>query len=351
MPFERPTLPELVSRAAADIESRLPGADAKLRRSNLNVLARTHSGAVHGLYGYIDFLSRQIFPDTAETSYLERWGAVWGIGRKPASFATGTVTFAGTDGTAVPAGTLLQRADGAEYATDAEVTIAGGTADATVTAQLAGADGNAAAGVELSLVNSIAGIEGTATVDADGLGAGADKETDASLRDRLLERIQRPPHGGAVRDYEAWAREVAGVTRVWVAPLEQGAGTVTVRFATDDADGGPIPDAVTVQAVQDLIDAERPVTAEVFVVAPIAVPLDPEIALNPDTTTVRAAVEAELQDLLRRDAKPGGTILESRIREAISIAAGESDHDLVSPTGDVTHAAGEMALLGTITWA
>ena len=33
MPFNRPDLPTLIDRAVADLESRLPGADARLRRS------------------------------------------------------------------------------------------------------------------------------------------------------------------------------------------------------------------------------------------------------------------------------------------------------------------------------
>ena len=62
------------------------------------------------------------------------------------------------------------------------------------------------------------------------------------------------------------------------------------------------------------------------------------------------AVEAELRDLLARDAEPGGTILISRIREAVSIAAGETDNVVSTPTANVTHAAGELAVLGVITW-
>jgi uncharacterized phage protein gp47/JayE len=90
----------------------------------------------------------------------------------------------------------------------------------------------------------------------------------------------------------------------------------------------------------------------VTVVAPVAVPLDLTITgLTPDTAAVRAAIEAEIIDLLRREAVPGGTILLSHLREAISIAAGEADHALTIPAANVTHATGELAVLGTITWA
>jgi uncharacterized phage protein gp47/JayE len=78
---------------------------------------------------------------------------------------------------------------------------------------------------------------------------GSDEESTDELRARLLARLQNPPHGGNATDYEAWAKEVSGVTRAWSYPLELGAGTVTVRFVRDD-DASPIPDAGEVAAVQ-----------------------------------------------------------------------------------------------------
>ena len=350
MPFSRPDIQTLIDRIASDIETRLPGADARLRRSVLAALARAQAGAAHGLHGHLDWLARQLMPDTAETEHLERWASIWGVARKPATPAAGTVTFSGADGSTIPAGTTLARADGAEYTTDAAASIAGGVASVAVTASLPGVAGNAAAGTKLSLSAPVAGVQGQATVDAPGLAGGADTETDAALRGRLLDRIRSAPHGGNANDYVQWALEVPGVTRAWVYPAELGLGTVTVRFVADDDPAGPIPSQTLVDAVAAHIDALRPVTAAVSVVAPTPAPLDLTIRLTPNNPAVQAAVRAEIDDMLRREAVPGGAILLSHINEAISIAAGETDHALVSPTADVTHATGELAVLGTITW-
>jgi uncharacterized phage protein gp47/JayE len=65
---------------------------------------------------------------------------------------------------------------------------------------------------------------------------------------------------------------------------------------------------------------------------------------------VQAAVLAELQDLLLREATPGGTLLLSHIRAAISSAAGETDFVLTSPAANVTNTTGNMCTMGTITW-
>lgn len=340
MPFSRPTLTQINEQIGSDIESRLPGADSQLRRSFLSVIGRALAGALHGIYGFGDYVSRQVFPDSAETEILDRWGGVWGIARKPAWPASGNVDFTGTNGVVIPEGTVLQRGDEAEFETTAEATIAGGTATAGVVASEAGEAGNADVGTTLSLVSPIAGLQSTAAVAAGGLVLGSDEETDESLRARIIARIQQPPHGGADFDYLGWAldKESHGldVTRAWVFPQELGLGTVTVRFMMDDAYDDGIPLAADVTALQAFVDSVRPVTADVTVAAPVAAALDFEISgLDPATQAVKDAIVAELQDLIRREAEPGGTILISHIREAISIAAGEVDHVLVSPAADV----------------
>jgi len=350
MALARPTLTEIIDRVLADLSSRMIGTDgAVLRRSVLGAIGRALAGSSHELHGRLDYLARQITVDTADAEYLERWASVWGVRRRAAAFATGSVTFAGTNGATIPAGTLLRRQDGAQVETTAAATVATGTATVTARAREAGATGNTNAGAALVLVSPVSGVTSAATVAAGGLTGGADTEDDEALRARVLERIRLPPQGGAERDYRAWALEVPGVTRVWVAPQEMGAGTVTVRFVRD-GDPSIIPDPAEVAVVADYIAVRRPVTAEVYVVAPVAMPIDMTIQLAPNTAQVRAAVEAELRDLLRRDAEPGGVILASRIREAISVAAGESDHVLIVPAGNVVQGTGEIATLGTITW-
>lgn len=355
MPFARPGLPTLIDRALADVESKLPGADARLRRSNLNVLARVHAGGTHGLYGYLDWIAKQILPDKADDEILERHASIWlPAGRVPAAYAVGQITVTGTDGAVVPIDSIYKRSDGARYATEAEAIITGGTATITIVAVEAGQVGNGAANIALTLDSPIAGINAAATVTAGALTGGADIEEDDSLRIRLLERIQQPPQGGARHDYIGWAKEVPGVTRAWCYPGELGDGTVTVRFVRDD-DTSLIPDVNEVAAVQAYIDELRPVAADLYVVAPIAAPIAFEIELTPATASVKAAVEAGLRDLLLREAVPEGglgegTILLSHQREAISLAAGETDHLLVAPTADVVLTTGQMATFGSITW-
>jgi uncharacterized phage protein gp47/JayE len=355
MSFARPTLPTLIERAIADIESYLPGADARLRRSNLNVLARVSAGAAHGLYGYLAWIAKQILPDTADADILERHASIWlTVGRVPASTARGNARFSGADGAVIPAGTRIKRADGLIYLTTEDAIVAGGTAVAPIVAGEIGQIGNCDAGTPLRLESPLVGVTSTAKVTFAALTGGADMESDDALRERLLDRIKSPPMGGAAHDYIAWALEVPGVTRAWCYPEEMGLGTVTVRF-TRDNDSNFIPDADEVATAQAYIEARKPVTAHLFVEAPIPVPIAFRLRVTPATIVVQAAVEAALRDLLIREAVPEGgngegTIYLSHIREAISLSADETDHDIEEPHANVTFTTGQMAIFGGITW-
>jgi len=351
MPFQRPTLSELVVRIKQDFVSRFGVVGAVLRRSVIDVLAKVLAGAAHYLHGHMEWISKQVLPDTADEDWLIRHAALYGLALEAATYAKASVTVTGTSGTIIPAGTVLLRSDAEEYLTDAEVTISGGTTTADVTAVVAGSGGTLEAAQELTFESPLAGVDSTVTVVASTLD-GTDQESADALEARLLERLRNPPAGGAEADYVAWAKTVAGVTRVWVYPLELGAGTVTVRFVRDNDSGSIIPSAGEVTAVQDVIDALRPVTASVTVAAPIGMPLNFTIDLTStgDTAAARAAIEAELEDMLLRDAEPGGTILLSHILTAIGVADGVADFTLSSPAADVTHTGGQLATMGTITW-
>jgi uncharacterized phage protein gp47/JayE len=198
------------------------------------------------------------------------------------------------------------------------------------------------------MVNPVLGVNANATSDE--LGGGTDAEQDEPYRQRLLERVQATPHGGTATDYERWAKEVPAVTRAFVSQ-EYGAGTVTVRPMTDDTTEDGIPTTPTLEAVAAYLEPLRPVTAEVFVEAPTASAVDFTIQLNPNTAPVRDAVEANLREHIRANATPGGTLLISQLREAISNAAGEVDHVLTDPSANVTNAVGVISTTGTFTFS
>lgn len=342
----RPDLATIESRIQADIEARLPGTNPRLRRSLLRVLGRVMAGSAHGLYGYLDFISRQIIPDTASGEYLEHWAHIWGISRSAGAKATGTVTVTGEVGASVPIGAELQTQEGVAFLVTAGVTLGiSESGQVTVQAKEVGADGNLASGTVLYFVTPQPGID--ANAQSGTLSGGADLDDDEALRARLLRRIQQPPQGGSAQDYLAWALEVPGVDRAWVYPNYSGLGRVGITFTVQG--DNPIPSGGKVTEVFDYIEARRPVTAEVAVFAPVATPRNFTIAVVPNTDAVKAAVEAELRDLMSQ-AAPNSTLYLTHIHEAISRAPGEINHTLTVPAADVVYGPTELPVFGSITW-
>ena len=352
MPFKRPTITELNDRIKGDIEASIEQNTPILKKAVLWVLAKVFAGAVHLLFGFLDFLSRQIMPDTAESEYLERWADIWGVTRKPSTFAEYDIQIDGTESAVLTAGSIFSSVNEIEYETLSEVTITEGVATVHIRATTSGSVGNLETDDNVELVNPVAGINSIATVLSTNQLSGVDEEDDEDLRIRLLERIQNSPQGGSVNDYIRWAKEVAGVTRVWVYSNWMGPGTVGVTFVTDDDPDSIIPGTALVTEVQEYIDDpdRKPINADVTVFAPTEKTLNFTITIDPDTTEIRDAVQEELTDLIFREATPGNILRLSKIREAVSGASGEEDNDITFPAGDVTIANNEIGVLGTITW-
>lgn len=347
MPWDRPTLKQLYERISQDYSGRLLDGGKVLSRSVIAVFSKIWAGACNSMYAMLSWVFLQVFPDTAETVYLERWSVIWGIFRKPAVEAVGNAVFTGTNGAIMEAGTLLlHQGSGQQYALQSDVTITGGQAVLPLKALIAGAAGNQPAGTALSLTAPVDGFQSQCMVDADGLTGGVDAESDESLRDRLLARLRQPPRGGAAHDYVFWALEVPGVTRAWCYPMALGIGTVALTFVCDDAVDGPIPNEEMVRRVQEYIDSVRPVTVKEFqAYAPTVLPVTVRVAVTPNTAAVREAVEAELGDMMAREAKPDTTLLLTHFHEAISLAAGETDHSLFLPNLDINVPQGAFPIL------
>ncbi|WP_418162866.1 baseplate J/gp47 family protein [Pantoea vagans] len=349
--FTRPTLPQLITAVRSDILTRLAADStlAALRRTDAEVYGRVQAAAVHTVYGYIDYLARNLLPDLADEDWLTRHANMKRCPRKAATTAAGYARWAvAIAGITVPAGVTIQRDDLVSFTTTAAATSAGGVLRVPVVCDTAGKAGNTDDGLAMRLVSPITGL--TSAGVADSVQGGADVEDLEVWRARVIERWYWTPQGGADGDYEVWAKEVAGITRAWTYRHWSGRGTVGVMVANSDLIN-PVPDAATVAAAQAYIEPLAPVAgADIYVFAATPHTVNFQIRLNPDTTAVRYAVEAELRSMMLRDGGPESVLKPSRISEAISIATGEYSHTLVSPSADITIGKGELGVVGTISW-
>jgi uncharacterized phage protein gp47/JayE len=106
--------------------------------------------------------------------------------RKQATKAKATLRITGTPGTNVPAGFVVETEDKRKYQTDAPATIgAGGTVDVGVTAQVAGAAGNAPIGALTFIPVPLTGVTSVTNISA--AQDGKDTEADAEFRKRAID--------------------------------------------------------------------------------------------------------------------------------------------------------------------
>ena len=357
MALPRPSLAEIRGRASADVAAALSRGPL-LERSTLRLLSQSVAGAAHSLYGLLAWIFDQTFPDTAEREQLDRWADLYGTPRRGAAFAEGTVILRGAATLTLAAGARVVREDGVEYETQADATVPVGqtTVEVRVRAVEPGASANTEAGIEVRLGSPELGWQPVGIVAGAEISGGADVESDAELRERIIGRLRNPGQGGNQADYVRWALEVPGVTRAWCHPLLNGYGTVGLSFMRD-GDPDPFPSPEAVAQVRDHINQLRPVGmigVEVF--APTPKPLALSLRVEPDSVQVRTLVAEAIADILHREGGPAPRQPEtylplSRISEAISSVAGERSHQILSPTAAPSVGPRELLVPGVISWS
>jgi uncharacterized phage protein gp47/JayE len=358
MPWTVRSLAEISGRVRGAFREWLPGTDTGIANNFVTVATKVLAALGHEYELRQAWLSGQMFLRTATGAWLEQHCADIGIYRRPAAAASGVITGTGAASTTYAAGIRFSAGNTLYKSTLAATSDGSGNLAIPVKAESKGAATNRDADAVLALADPAlwSGLGSAWAVDADGLGGGADKETDDSLRARGLQRKQNPPRGGALSDYERIARSVPGVLKAWAFRRPDAPGFVAVLFLFEGRDD-LIPIEADVEAVQAAIDAERLIRVDDSVaVAPVARPVD--IAINGlanDSDAVRAAIEAAVRAMFLARCRPGITgdvfvLSKSWIAEAISGAAGEDRHVLALPAADIVLDNGQFPTLGTVTY-
>lgn len=232
------------------------------------------------------------------------------------------------------------------------------SASASVITSSTGADTNLDASARLTLSTPISGVNNSCYVNYQGLQGGADEESDDSLRERMLYRIQNPVAMFNVAQIVDTAKTVAGVTNVFVFENTPDVGKVKIYFVRTN-DTTPIPNASQVNDVNAVIQAIRPATtaeANCVVLAPTEVLCSWDFsALSPDTATMRSAIEASLEALCLDYGAVSEPLTEDQYRAAIvntiDTSTGEQLASFtLTTTGDFGGAAGEYPVYDGVTF-
>lgn len=275
MPITTYTRDEIAAQVLAFFRVRFPGRDLG-PESWLGKQARAVAMALLQIQAGIEDADHDGTPGPLTSSLqLDAFAVLFGLpsnlggyGRNGAVAATGAAGPAsGTKGITFSDGLLLTASDSVTtFKLLGAVTIPGtppgsDSATAQFVAVTAGIAGNLPIGSDLRWQSPPAGAEPTVTLSSPS-GGGLDVETDEVLLQRIFDRLQQPPKGGANIDYITWAKSIPGVSRVCLYPRRQGTLTVDLVPLSAGSGTGRVPSNATLEAVADYIRSVMPTDVE-----------------------------------------------------------------------------------------
>lgn len=366
MSLTTPTTKEINDNIVAQLEASLNQTIPLLPKAFMRVLARALAGVFVLLYKYAGFMFLQMFVRTAAyadtevngvtINPLREWGDLVGVpDRAPATQAELLIDITVEDQTGfLPANSqLVGRDNGVTYVTLSSVALDAATVQATVRAVSdqaggggAGAIGNLDPGAVLSFANPLGRVSRNTTVVSQTV-TGADAEAIEAYRQRIIDRFQKRPQGGAYADYEQWGEEPAGVINVYPYTSDCPGQVDVYVEATPASSGSPdgIPTPAQLQEVKDAIELDQaglasrrpanalvnvfPITRTGFAVRVLGLDVD-------DLAAVRAQIETAIEEYFL-DREPfilGLSVPPRQDRITRSALSGVVD-DVVSASGGI----------------
>lgn len=284
MPFTAPTFEE-IHQLGVDLAAKLLPGDDTSEGSYLWRKTGVQAGLVTDNHVHIATATDELLPDRAVGAGLDRWGRLLNLPRKGATGArkADALRLTGTEGSPFTAGVTLVHESGLRYAINESGTIpAAGYVDVDVVAIDKGGATRLAAGEQLVFLESVTGIADEAELQLALDEDGEDAEQDGAYQNRLLDRLRKPPLGGATNDYLQWAKEVAGVADAYVYPLRAGLGTVDVVGLARGSGTARALNATERAALLAYLTSKRPVgVAGLRVLEVAAQPFDVEVTIRP----------------------------------------------------------------------
>lgn len=366
MALETPTTKEINDLLIAQMEASLNQNIPLLARAFLRVLMKVVAAVFTLLYKYGGFIFLQVFVKTAtikETTIngvvlrpLVEWGRLNGTGDPTDATRAEllvNVTVNNQTGQLDSGSQLVGNINGVTYITLGAVLLDAPTVQVTVRAVAdqaggggAGAIGNLDPGAGITFANPLANIERAALVDSQVV-TGANGEATEVYRQRVLDRFQKIPQGGAYADYELWGEEVPGIINIYPYTSDCPGQVDVYAEATEASSGSPdgFPTDAQLEAVLDSIfldlnglNTRRPANALVNAFS---------IARRSFSTVVKglsvdnlAQVQSDITDgvdqyFLEREPFIEGTSIPPRLDRVTRSAVGGLVEDIVSAAGGI----------------
>lgn len=351
MPFEIPTKADWVLSWQQSVQVNLPGSDPLLPGPEFAIVA-AGSGAVHEDLKHSQKRLYRAPPSLkmSDEDALDNAQA-YGVQLIEAAFASGSIRFTSdVDGTIVPDETEVQ-AGSFTYLTQGAVVIAGGIADVTVVATVAGSGGNLAEGQTVQLTTPIDDIDADATVLEGGIVGGADEQTIDELKQVLIDKPKKNAmNNGSKGNYIAWALEVPGVESAWEVPGYPSIFNVGVFVQLD---GATQPNQSKIDEITEYLESpgKAPYPYVHSVQAPTYLVQNFTIHLYEDSAANRKRAKDGLTNFYATEVEMGEGLLHyTDLVTAIKNELGSDHFDLNAPAANIVVAPQQLPRLGTVSF-
>ncbi len=279
MSLTTPTTKAINDNIIAQLEASLNQTIPLLPKSFMRVLAKALAGVFILLYKYGGFTFLQIFVQTAsdkETTVngvvlkpLTEWGRLIGVGDPVAATNAELlidITVTNQVGSLNSGSQLVSTDNGVTYITIGAVLLNAPIVQATIRAVSDQSDGGGKGVIgnldpgntSVSFANPLPNVARNVLVDSQ-VTTGANAESTEAYRQRIIDRFQKRPQGGALADYEIWGEEVAGIINIFPYTSDCPGQVDVFAEATVESSGNPdgIPTPAQLQAVLDSIELDE----------------------------------------------------------------------------------------------
>lgn len=303
-------------------------------------------------YREFDRILAIMFLENLEGDLLIARASENGLTLRQGTYAEGSVSFTGTNGTVIPIGTVVSTENNLMYITTTNEIITNGTVTAAIKSENIGSKYNIEENKIINLPVTIVGV--SSVINKSPISGGTDTESYDSLRDRLLFYIRNPGASGSKNDYKIWSLSVAGVGDTKVFPLANGPGTVEVVIVDSNKRAA---NSTLIDNVINYIESVRPIGATVSVIPAIEKAINISATLNITSsatiTHVKSLIESKIQEYIKKIAFNTTYVSYAQIGSMILDTEGVIDYTnlkLNNTTGNIIVADKEVSILGTITF-
>ncbi len=319
-------------------------------QSDIGIRLKLLAGEIFALSCNIEWLKKEMFPDTATGEMLDKHGEQRGIFRERGNKASGNIAVS-VDvpldyDIVIPAGTVFTTSDGRlDFVSTEEAVIYRGTSLCTVSAEAvkSGRQYNVAPG-EITTVVTYFSI-GVSVSNSGAFRGGSEDETDESLRKRIADRIRNIPNGVNKAFFEDMIKNVEGVNSVKL--VEDNATGLSIYLCGR----GSGVDMDVIRAVRGLIDERKCIGYNYSVYSSNPFQQDVTVRITVRDGFVYSDVSQEVRAVIDEfflDARAGQGLVLAELGSRIISVPGVENYEFVNMT-DRSIGNSQFLAPGTIT--